>query len=395
MYNFMSAFVICGLVLVIGEVVAKKTRAWVPSVFVSAATILIFYWTFVPTTLLTDAKLMPFAGTLAIFLLLVHLGTIIHIKVFLQQWRTVTLCLAGLVGMCVLAYYVCPLLMDRELVIAGLPPLSGGIIATTMMQEAALKHGLEVASVFAVTIFCVQGFAGYPLTSLCLRKEGEKLLKEYRAASASADPADMAAIKEVMKLPEDKKGILSTPEWLNSPFFSLTKVGFVAFLATQVAPFTGISAAVWALVLGVGACALGFLESNVLVKANSMQILMFALMMFVFDGLKVCTPEMLVNLIVPSLVLIGAGLAGMAVFAIGACFVLKVSPWLGFANALTALYGFPFNQILTEQICDQLAKTPEERDYLMSRMFPSMIVGGFVTVTVASVVIAGFFVDMF
>ena len=259
------------------------------------------------------------------------------------------------------------------------------------------NHGFEVERgtggiETAFHAFCDSGKPGPHIAFLA---EYDAVPGMGHACGHNLMAAMSAAIKEVMKLPEDKKGVLSTPEWLNSPFFSLTKVGFVAFLATQIAPFTGISAAVWALVLGVGACALGFLESNVLVKANSMQILMFALMMFVFDGLKVCTPEMLVNLILPCLVLIGVGLAGMAVFAIGACFVLKVSPWLGFANALTALYGFPFNQILTEQICDQLAKTPEERDYLMSRMFPSMIVGGFVTVTVASVIIAGFFVDMF
>jgi hypothetical protein len=42
-----------------------------------------------------------------------------------------------------------------------------------------------------------------------------------------------------------------------------------------------------------------------------------------------------------------------------------------------------------------MAETPEEKEYLMSELFPSMIVGGFVTVTIASVLIAGVFVTMF
>ena len=42
-----------------------------------------------------------------------------------------------------------------------------------------------------------------------------------------------------------------------------------------------------------------------------------------------------------------------------------------------------------------LAKTPEEKDYLMSKMFPAMIVGGFVTVTITSVILAGIFAKMF
>ena len=37
MYNFALAFVICAVVYIIGEYVAKITKAWIPSVFVSAA----------------------------------------------------------------------------------------------------------------------------------------------------------------------------------------------------------------------------------------------------------------------------------------------------------------------------------------------------------------------
>ena len=50
--------------------------------------------------------------------------------------------------------------------------------------------------------------------------------------------------------------------------------------------------------------------------------------------------------------------------------------------------------MITESTCDALAKTPEEKDYLMGKMFPSMIVGGFVTVTITSVFIAGIFSKM-
>ena len=64
------------------------------------------------------------------------------------------------------------------------------------------------------------------------------------------------------------------------------------------------------------------------------------------------------------------------------------------ATALTALYGFPPNAIITESTCAALAQTPEEKDYLMSQMFAPMIVGGFTTVTITSVIIAGIFAGM-
>ena len=47
---------------------------------------------------------------------------------------------------------------------------------------------------------------------------------------------------------------------------------------------------------------------------------------------------------------------------------------------------------MTEKICHDEGANKEAVDYLMSRLFPSMIVGGFVTVTITSVVLAGIFV---
>ena len=48
MYNFMLAFVICAIAYLIGDFVAKITKAWVPSVFVTAVVLLIGYWTVLP-----------------------------------------------------------------------------------------------------------------------------------------------------------------------------------------------------------------------------------------------------------------------------------------------------------------------------------------------------------
>ena len=64
MYNFALAFVLCAAVYIIGEVVSTATKAWIPSVFVTAAIILVGYWTVLPTTLISDAVLIPFGSTM-------------------------------------------------------------------------------------------------------------------------------------------------------------------------------------------------------------------------------------------------------------------------------------------------------------------------------------------
>ncbi len=394
--NFCLAFVICVLVYAIGEWVATATKAWVPSVFVTAVVLLIGYWTVLPKTLVTDSGLMPFANTIGIFLLITHMGTVISVKQLLEQWRTVVVCLSGLAGMCAVGYFVAPMFMEKELVIAGLPPLTGGIVAATTMQQAATEAGFEVAAIFAIAMYCVQGFAGYPLTALCLQLEGKRLLKGLRSGEVvltDRDRAEMANVgmTAIRDESNDKKLLPKLPDKWNSPVLMLGKLALVGWFAVKMGEWTGVSGAVWCLVLGVIFSYIGFLESNLLNRANSYWIIMFALCMYVFDGLKDCTPAILKSIIGPMIILIIIGVIGMAIAAFIISKILRMSFYLAFANGLTALYGFPFDAIITESTCNALGKTEEETNYLMSKMFPSMIVGGFVTVTITSVLLAGAF----
>ena len=198
-----------------------------------------------------------------------------------------------------------------------------------------------------------------------------------------------------------KKLLPPLPANWNSTVVMLMKLGFVGWLATQLGSIVipvinmKISGAVYALILGIIFTTIGFLDENVLNKGNSYGIIMFALMMYVFDGLKDCTPDMLASIIGPMILLIVVGVAGMAVLCFIVAKVLKMSFLLSFATALTALYGFPPNAVITEATCTALAKTPEEKEFLMSKMFPPMIVGGFTTVTITSVIIASVFAKMF
>ena len=41
MYNFLAAFVICGIVILFGDFISRITKAWIPSVFASAVLILL------------------------------------------------------------------------------------------------------------------------------------------------------------------------------------------------------------------------------------------------------------------------------------------------------------------------------------------------------------------
>ena len=265
MYNFVSAFAACLVIILLGEVLSKFTKGWVPSVFISAVLILIAFWTFLPKTLVADSKLLPLGSSVAIFLLITHMGTLFSLERLLQQWKTVVICLAGLAGLVGLCWFVGPLFMDRTLVIAGIPPLAGGIVATTMMQKAALDAGLAAAAVFAIVMYCVQGFAGYPLTAVCLKLEARRQLAAFRAGKVEDKGEDARKVMaDALAMPgnESKQGVLATPKGWNTPYFVLLKVSLVAWLAFVLGVLTPVNGAIWALVCGVVFCRLGFLRAQ-------------------------------------------------------------------------------------------------------------------------------------
>lgn len=400
LYNAFLAVVIVCVCYVIGEWVADISKAWIPSVLVTAILFLIGYWTVFPATLNDDTGLASFASTIGVLMFITHIGTVISLKQLIEQWKTVVVCLVGLAGMVALCWFICPLIMEKTLVIAGLPPLTGGIVAALTMQKAATAAGLKEAAVFAIAMYSVQGLAGYPITALCLHAEGKRLIKEWRSGSLNLTEAEIAKMKTIglSTIGDDsdiKKPIPPIPDKFNTPVLIVGKVALSVWLSSLVGQLIPqIPTIVWCLIISVILTRLGFLDTSSLSRANTYTIFMFAAMLSVFSGLKDCTPHMLKTLIGPMLIMIIIGVVGMAIAAFVIAKIFKMSFPLALANGLTALYGFPCDAIITESTCNSLTEDPDERGYLMSKMFPSMVVGGFVTVTITSVIFAGYFAQL-
>jgi hypothetical protein len=394
------AFFILAALYALGDFVGTRTKAWIPSVFVVACLFLVGYWTFFPKDIVALAGMgAPLGGTLAILFCITHMGTIISIKELLAQWKIIVVTLIGLVGMIVFCWFICVPLVGKAYVVAGLPPLSGGIVAAVMVQQAAAQKGLETASVLAICMYVMQGFAGYPITAVLLKKEGKKLLKGYRNGTAIAvktTKVESGNGKLVTAEPEKKKLIPPVPEKYNGTALILAKLASIGVLAYLIQTWTHgvLNQAVVALILSVLATELGYLDKDSLHKAGSFGFLMFVLMIFVFSGLAKATPAMLGKIVMPLVIIIVVGVVGMVIFALVASKLLHISPYMAVATSLTALYGFPPNYVLTEEAAKALAETPEEKQYLMDAMLPQMIVGGFVTVTITSVVVAGIFINL-
>ncbi len=399
--DFLVAFMLVTVFMAIGDIVSARTKAFVPSVFVMACLFLGAYWGIIPgipAGFVESAGLASPLAYMAMFLLLVHMGALMSIKELISQWKTVIVALSGTVGICALLLTAGKILWGWEAMIVATPPLTGGIVAAMIMNHAAEARGLVDLSVLAIIMYVMQGFAGYPLTALALKKEGQRLLEIYRSDKEEVARLEAAIPEEANGTP--KRGsfqcIPSLPEKYQTIFVVLAKMAIVAYCAVLLEGLTGevISKWIFCLILGVVAAEIGFLERKPLLKTESFGYLMLALTAFLFSKLALATPEGLMSILPTLAGTVVLGVTGMAVMSMIVGKALGFSREMAFAVALTGLYGFPYNYILTDEASKALAESSEEKKFLMDQMLPKMIVGGFATVTVVSVLLAGFFVNM-
>lgn len=391
-YSVIGAFTIILIVLTAGEIISMKTKAFIPSVFVSAVLFLIGFWTFLPKDIIEQGSFAKPIVYVSMYLLLVHMGTLMNFKELVSQWKTVLIALSGIVGICIMTLTIGKLLFGWSTVVAGTPPLTGGVVASILMAKVATDKGLPSVAVLATCMYIMQGFIGYPISAFCLKKEAKRIRDIFRAKGKNVDLPKSEVVCEIAE--PRKKLIPPLPEEFQTPYVLLLKLGIVAWLASRVAPVIHINDFVVCLIFGVIACELGFLEEKALNKANAFGFLMTILMAFIFANLSQATPAMLKQILVPLFGIIILGVIGMYIASLILGKLLGFSGHMAFACTLTALYGFPADYILTHEAIKSVCETNEEREYVLEDMLPKMLVAGFTTVTIASVIIAGLFVKL-
>lgn len=391
-YSVIAAFTIILIILAAGEFFSIKSKAFIPSVFVSAVLFLIGFWTFLPKDIITVGSFSTPIVYLSMYLLLVHMGTLMSLKELLSQWRTVLIALGGIIAICIMTMTIGKVLFGWQAVVAGTPPLTGGVVASILMAKAATDKGLTSIAVLATCMYVMQGFIGYPISAFCLKKEAKRILHIYKNGGKDARLSKAEAVADTTS--QRKKLIPPLPVEYQTPYVILLKLGIVGWLASIIGPAIHVNDFVVCLLLGVIFCEIGFLEEKALNKANSFGFLMTVLMGFIFANLSQATPTMLKQIAVPLFGIIILGVLGMYIMSLLIGKFLGSSKAMTFACMLTALYGFPADYILTHEAIKSVCETDEEKEYVLEDMLPKMLVAGFTTVTIASVIIAGFFVKL-
>jgi hypothetical protein len=383
--------VVVVLAYAIGDYASSKTKAIFSMIFVTGAVFLVAFWVGLPTTIFKTTALDPYFAFVMPFIL-VHMGTLMKVRSLLNEWKTVTVAFLGLVGLSAGLYYVAGPLIGNIMALTAAGPISGGIVATYIVREAADLKGFTELGVFAALLLVIQNFVGLPVASFCLKAEGRRLLKLFHSGAA-------ASTEEAVKIdPEIPAYRLfpATPKNLQTPFVLMFKTFLVGYIAVWVGDITGgvVHKLVLALIFGIVFYEIGFLEHDIFTKANCAGYAMFFCLIPVWAGLTAATPQMVIDLAYPTVLCFGVTLVALAVTSLILGKILGYSWAIAMAISTTCLFGFPATYILSNEVSTAIAENEEEKKYVMSQILPKMLIGGFTTVTIGSVVLAGYLANV-
>ncbi len=385
------------LVFGIGDYVSAKTKSIFSMMFVSSAILLVGFWIGLPKTIFQDAGLANIGGLMIAFLI-THMGTLMDFQDLKVQWKTVVISLFAVAGIGIFLFFVGTPILGREYAIVSAPPISGGIVAAIIMGDAAKAKGMETVAVFATLLVVIQGFLGFPVASLLLNKEAKRIGKVYRE---NRSLQESKAFKEVAAttckhMNTKKKLIPPLSKELQTPCILLAKLGLAAVLGFKLAGLTNgiINEYVMCLIIGIIGRETGFLEENIITKANSFGLAMVGLMAVIFGNLTLATPEMIISLLWPLVGSLILGLIGITITSLLLSKPLNYSKEMAISIGVSALFGFPGTFIISNEVANAVGETEDEKQAILNEILPKMLVAGFMTVTISSVILAGFMVKL-
>ena len=384
------ALTIVLFIYAIGDIISYVTKAKLPSAVARSIIILVGLWTGILPEDTFNLSTIGGFGMMAVTLMITMLGTTIDTPELKRQFKTILVCLAGVVISTIIIIVIGRFIIKPEYAYVGSAVYAGGS-AVILMMTAALKELslVEVIGFFTI-LGTAQGFFGQPVCSYFLRRYSKEFLADPANIDAWADAETEAGEKK-------KRKFLQLPEKYDRIPVILFKVAILSSVAAFLANLTGgkVHAFVISIVLGWAAVESGFLKKSVLNHIESSGIITFLAACVLFGNYVGITPQMFLGYIVPIFVVMILGMIGTAIGGFVMAKVTKMPVGLAIALGLTCTFGFPNTMILTNDVCDAMAGNERERKALYNVLMPKMLVAGFVTVTITSMFVGSFVLAMF
>ncbi|WP_340082376.1 hypothetical protein [Terribacillus sp. FSL K6-0262] len=378
-------------IIALGEVFSIISRAKIPTLLV----VVVVFFTLLQIGVLPKdilaASTFTVIGAVLQPAILVHMGTLIPLKVMKQQYKAVIITLIGITISCIMMLAAVSIFFDYETAVAGAGPLTGGIIAYLVTAEGLQAQGLTALVAIPAIILSLQQLIGMPLSSWMLRRHGMKLLKDM-----DENKVFVAATVEDANRDEEepaKRKSLFPEKLMDSHFFVLFLLFIGSALAVWLGELTGISYSLFGLAIGILGSAIGFFPEKALERSNGFSIAMIGLIFVVMESLvDVTVADILAVLPAVSVILI-IGTIGLL---LGGFLGSKLFKWdynKGIPVVLTAMYGFPGDYLITQEVGRSVGRNKEEEAMIMNQLLPPMLMGGFASVSIGSVVIASILIQ--
>ncbi|MCG7345726.1 hypothetical protein MHZ92_16560 [Sporosarcina sp. ACRSL] len=372
--------------LALGEWLSIVSRARIPMLLTAMVGFLLLVWTGIFPEDILEKSQLPALGAILIGPAILHMGTMIPFSLLKSQFKAVLIALGGITISGILILTIIPLIFDYPTAVAGVGPISGGVIALIITSEKLAEIGLTSLVIIPALIVAFQGVMGMPLAMNFMRKYAMKLQNDMDNGTF------IPMSQETDLLKDEEKGKKQSP-FKSSATLKLFYVFVGAAIGTALGEITPIHATLWCLAIGIIGLKIGIFEPKTLEKSNSFTLTMIAIMFVVIGTMAGVTPtQVLDNL--PSVVLILViGTFGIALGGFIMSKIVKWHPYKGMPVALTALFGFPADYILCEEVSRSVARNKKEEKAIFDELLAPMLIGGFTTVTIASVIIAGILVQ--
>ena len=245
-------FAVVMVLFAVGDVVAKLTKARISSVF---ATLMLFLILFVagvlPADIIEKAGLSA-ASSWSVPMLLFAMGSMINLRQFMDEWRTVVTCWFGMLAVIIGVSLTIPII-GKEMALSAIPVVNGALPATQIMTEAATKAGYPLAAALAAITFAVQKFVGTLPASNCGLSVAKDLVADLRAKHA-ADP-DYSWYKEMAGNSAGDKKALFWEKYKKyyTTFICLAIAAAMMLLASILGDLCQgwVNMSIWCMVLGI------------------------------------------------------------------------------------------------------------------------------------------------
>ncbi|EMR06650.1 hypothetical protein C772_01545 [Bhargavaea cecembensis DSE10] len=378
------ATVLVFALIAFGEWLSIVSRARVPMLLTAMVGFMLLTWTGIFPENILESSQFAALGAILIGPAIVHMGTLIPMKVLREQYRAVIIALSGVVVAAILIFAVIPFVFNFETAVAGMGPISGGVVAMIITTEKLQELDLGTIALIPALIVAFQGLLGMPLALNFMRAYAKRLIGKIDAGTFTPMNAELAEeLEETKKLGPVR----------SSMTIRLFLVFVVGALGVVLGSITPINYSIWCLVFGIIGAKIGFLEQESLVKANSFTLTLVGIMFVVIGSMAGVSPQDVMTQLPAVAAIIILGTAGIALGGYVGAKLVKWDPLKGMPVALTALFGFPGDYLLCEEVARSTARTKDEEKLIFNELLTPMLIGGFTTVTVASVFIAGILVS--